>query len=299
MPVTTLSTESSSTLTIKPTLTSSTLSLPARSTLAVNLPFSNRPIVKCNKLDHFHLFSQLPTELRLNIYSLSLPQRILTIHYEAASNKFVSPTALPALLSTCVESRYVAKKWFGLYFGTASSEPRIYFSPLLDTVYLPRCGQMGYDENFRILKSLIKENGAENKDGNEEHEPHKLDQLHRLAIDHVDPNLKRPWESYYKASFLRGFPCLRELILVLSPGEEKTDPSVAPSAPPTGPVVTTLRDPRLPPEAILQIWWCFRKTFAIEEQVLKGVCQELGTDYSGFSLPTIRIKAKEVMSRCW
>ncbi|RKF54954.1 hypothetical protein GcC1_207010 [Golovinomyces cichoracearum] len=269
----------------------------------VNLVFTKGQIQQHKQLDSFHLFSRLPIELRLSIYTLALPRRILTVRYNASSHKFTSPTAAPALFSVCSESRQVAVKNYTLSFGTTTSNPKIYFNPELDTLYLPRCSEMGYDEDFRIMRSL-------NVESQEQGEPKsisatqnirgtpsisklpKFDQLRSVAIDHVDPEIKRPWERFNKASFLRGFPLLNEIILVLPSDEE---------APPSTPATSAIKpihsetdslwcDPQLPPETIVQIWWCFRKSFATEENILKEVCDDLGTEYKGISLPTVRVK---------
>ncbi|CAD6504672.1 BgTH12-00178 [Blumeria graminis f. sp. triticale] len=267
-------------------------------------PFFSAHSSHCRTLSHFSQFQQLPTELRCEIYALALQSRTLVIHYDSSSNSFNSPTAHPTLLSTCRESRIVAQKHYSLAFATSTSPARIYFNPYLDTLYLPRCGEMGYDENFRILRDLIVEDRQIETTGHLSEAPNPascFDQLRCVAIDHVDPRIKRPWEGYNKASFLRSFPRLEELILVLSSEEENEAPP-SPISPintkaPDYDITTAFRDPRLPPEAILQIWWDFRQLFAMEEHMLEQVCNDLGKKYEGFSLPTVRVRGKVVKKK--
>lgn len=269
---------------------------------AVSLLFLNGQPKLQNSNNQFHLFRFLPTELRLSIYALSLPRRILTVNYDSSTNSFTSLTALPSLLSTCMESRLVALKHYSLSFGTISSSAKIYFNPDLDTLYIPRCSEMGYDEDFRIFKSLIVEEMEEEaiQDANERKvRMNSLERLRSVAIDYVDAQIKRPWEAYNKASFLRGFSQLDEIILVLtdkdesSPDDTQSLLSLPSNLHPKS--ITRWRNPHLPPETILNMWWDFRQSFVTEENVLKEVCEELGKDYETFSLPTVRIQELETV----
>lgn len=251
--------------------------------------------------NQFHLFRWLPTELRLTIYALSLPRRILTLNYNSSSNSFFSSTALPSLLSVCVESRKVAQEHYSLSFGTTSSRAKIYFNPELDTLYIPRCSEMGYDEDFRIIKTLIveeKEVKANCRRGQEKIHTNRLEQLRSVAIDYVDAQIKRPWEAYNKASFLRGFLRLEEIILVLrdqnQPFIEEMESIPSLSSPLQSQAIIRWCDPRLPPETLLNMWWDFRQSFVTEENVLKEVCEELGKDYESFCLPAVRIREIEM-----
>ncbi|RKF64528.1 hypothetical protein OnM2_018042 [Erysiphe neolycopersici] len=255
-----------------------------------------------NPNNQFHLFGLLPTELRLSIYALSLPRRILTVNYDSPTNSFTSPTALPSLLSTCVESRIVAQKHYSLSFGTNTSKAKIYFNPDLDTLYIPRCSEMGYDEDFRLFKSFIVEEMVEEaiqaESGGIAH-ANRIEQLRSVAIDYVDAQIKRPWEAYNKASFIRGFPQLDEIILVIADKDEgsleETQPISSSHYSHRPKSITRWRNPHLPPETILNMWWDFRQSFVTEENVLREVCEETGKIYEIFSLPTVRIKELEAV----
>ncbi|POS82594.1 hypothetical protein EPUL_006456 [Erysiphe pulchra] len=269
---------------------------------AANLLFINGQPKLQNPYDKFHLFRFLPTELRLSIYALSLPRRVLTAQYNSNKESVTVYAALPSLLSTCVESRIVALKHYSLSFGTYTSKPKTYFNPDLDTLYIPRCSDMGYDENFRTFKNFIVEDMRQEgllSEGDIRAASRRIDRLHSVAIDYVDAQIKRPWEAYNKASFLRSFSQLDEIILVL-PNKDKRfshDTQSVSSLPSNlhSKSITRWRNPRLPPETILNMWWDFRQSFMAEENVLREVCEELGKDYEIFNLPTVRIKEIEVV----
>ena len=156
-----------------------------------------------------------------------------------------------------------------LSFGTSTKAPRIYFNPYLDTLYLPRHGDMGYDESLRDFKSVIRD------------PTNLLDKLLYVAIDHVNPEIKRPWESYNKATFLRSLPNLEEVNLVM---QNETLPL------PFSAGNMELQDPAVDPEKLMRIWYYFRQTFLDEERLLEESCKETGREYKAFSLPTVRIK---------
>jgi hypothetical protein len=61
---------------------------------------------------------------------------------------------------------------------------------------------MGYDETLWDFKSYLAK-------------PEELDSIRRLAVDHVDVKVKRPWEAYNKTVWIRSFTRLEQLTLVL------------------------------------------------------------------------------------
>lgn len=162
-------------------------------------------------------------------------------------------------------------KSYLLSFGTHSSAARIYFNPHRDTLYLPRYRQMGYDETLRDFRDFLRED-----------ERTRFDQVQRIAIDHVDVAVKRPWESYNKAALMRGFPNLKEVQLVLC--DSKGLPGLADGE--------GFTDPKENPEELLRIWFEFRQSLMIEERVMEDISKATEREYVKWTLPTIRIKAR-------
>lgn len=110
-----------------------------------------------------------------------------------------------------------------------------------------------------------------------------LDEVRRVAIEHVDLAVKRPWESYNKASLLRSFANLEEVVLVQLRSDGKDlgwDEEVE--------FVQAKDDP----EKLLRIWVDFRQAFTMEEKMLEKVCLEMGRGYDAFYLPSLRLKTK-------
>lgn len=134
---------------------------------------------------------------------------------------------------------------------------------------------MGYDETLRDFKSLVLD------------PTHLLDQVRRIAIDHVDVEVKRPWESYNKVSLIRGFKNLDEVVLVLCQKGGGREEGWRKQ--------TVFVDPSEGVEEVLRFWFDFRQTFLLEERRLEEVCIEVGREYERFSLPTIKIRDKFLM----
>lgn len=131
---------------------------------------------------------------------------------------------------------------------------------------------MGYDETLRDFKNLV-------------HDPyHILDEVRRLAIEHVDVEVKRPWESYNKASLLRGFRKLEEVVLVLLQAKDVgMDGEVR------------FQEPKEDLEGLLRMWIDFRQSFLVEEKLLENVCREMGKKYEPWFLPSVKIRSRMLM----
>ncbi|KAK4192402.1 hypothetical protein QBC35DRAFT_222007 [Podospora australis] len=157
----------------------------------------------------FSLFPYLPTELRLHIWRLSLSPRVVTLTYRPAPlEQCFSPTPPPAILSACQESRDEALRFYRRTFGTkAHPEGRIYFHPALDVLYVPRTGMMGYSDAARDFGTVVLSSGA--------------DLIRKVAVDYVNPEIRRPWEVYSKFCLIRGFPNLKEAYLVIASSDSQ------------------------------------------------------------------------------
>ncbi|KAI4863916.1 hypothetical protein F4820DRAFT_356245 [Hypoxylon rubiginosum] len=154
-------------------------------------------------LDSFDVFPLLPAELRLQIWRHTCHQRVVEVVYDCDNDRCTSSTAPPAILHACRESRFEALRIYRRSFGTRSHEPRTYFCPDLDTLYLPRPPFMGYDDACRLFTELVQ----------------GTDDTVNLAIDYVRPSIRRPWETYNKYVLMQSFPKVKEVDLVLSTGE--------------------------------------------------------------------------------
>lgn len=219
----------------------------------------------------FSLFPLLAPELRLKIWQHACPSRIVSVRYMPESDSCVSSSKPPAVLQACRESREEALRTYTLTFGTQSSSARIYFNPYRDILYFPRYRQMGYDETLRDFRSFLNED-----------ERDILGSVQTIAIDHVDPAVKRPWESYNKAAFMRCFPALQEVLLILRDGA-------------TSPVLELgeeFGEPKEKPEHLLKIWVDFRQSLAVEEKSLEGICRVEGKEYVRWTLPTVGIRSR-------
>lgn len=100
----------------------------------------------------FPQFSDLPTELRLQIWALAIPQRVLSVTCTKGiltpstrryAQRFSTTSPAPALLLTCKESRAIALTVYSTYFRTRGSSHGIQASFVHDTVLLPE-GTISY-----------------------------------------------------------------------------------------------------------------------------------------------------------
>lgn len=134
---------------------------------------------------------------------------------------------------------------------------------------------MGYDETLRDFRSLIVDREE------------LLDEVRWIAIDHVDIEVKRPWESYNKASLLRGFKNLEEVVLVLCQKSSERRAELEKEV--------RFVEPTERVEEMLHFWVDFRQGFLLEEMVLEEVCRQVGREYERFELPSVRITDKMLM----
>lgn len=170
------------------------------------LPFDSYSLVLNMALSAMHLFSSLPAEIRLEIWQYSCPQRVVEVTYNAEQGRCTTTTPLPSVLNTCSESRNEALRIYKRLFSTKTHEG-ILFCPSIDVLYLPRPAKMGYDNSSRDFASLV--SGA--------HE------VENLALDHVNPITRRPWETYNKYVLMQSFPQVKEVFLILD-SESKHEP---------------------------------------------------------------------------
>ncbi|OHF02634.1 hypothetical protein CORC01_02030 [Colletotrichum orchidophilum] len=136
-------------------------------------------------LDHFHLFSRLPVELRLKIWNFNLPPpRVVPIRCGAKSLSFASHAqsprpstsgctsyaALPVNLHACQESRLEAQKSYHLSFGMTRNPGQIFFDNAHDILYFgARDGYMASEAQFRTVMALC--------------DPEDISEVRRLAIN--------------------------------------------------------------------------------------------------------------------
>ncbi|KAM7198569.1 hypothetical protein V8F20_006099 [Naviculisporaceae sp. PSN 640] len=150
----------------------------------------------------FHLFPYLPAELRLEIWRQSCRSRVVEVHYSSTLDRCLTNTPPPVILQVCHESRHEGQRLYIQAFGTHTHpEGTIHFSPEMDILYIPRCEKnMGYGDTARDFGQYVL---------------NTVDHVRALAIDHVNPVVRRPWETYNKFCLMRTFPNLREAFLIL------------------------------------------------------------------------------------
>ncbi|OIW28501.1 hypothetical protein CONLIGDRAFT_379424 [Coniochaeta ligniaria NRRL 30616] len=146
----------------------------------------------------FTLFSNLPTELRLQIWRLSCTPRVVTVSWDIRTQNYaVHFTTNPAILQVNSESRAEALgKVYSCFFTTHP----VFFAPALDTLYIARNRYMGYADPVRNAAHNLK---------------FAPDIVRSLAVDHVSPTERKEWETYSKWCLFKSFPQLDEAYLVL------------------------------------------------------------------------------------
>ncbi|TGO49835.1 hypothetical protein BOTNAR_0415g00010 [Botryotinia narcissicola] len=221
-------------------------------------------------LNDFHLFPKLLPELRILVWRYACTTRTVEVRYDPTIDRCRSITPPPAILQANHESRTEALRVYTLSFGTKTSESRIYFNPYIDVLYLPRHRAMGYDETLRDFRTFL-------------NTPELLDDVKAIGIDHVDVEIKRPWESYNKATLMLSFPNL-DLVKLIIGEERRTCPRLDEDF--------EFVEPRMEPEDILRIWVAFKQSFVREERTLKEIAMGLEKEYMGWALLTVRVQTK-------
>ncbi|ESZ92850.1 hypothetical protein SBOR_6758 [Sclerotinia borealis F-4128] len=221
-------------------------------------------------LSDFHLFPSLLPELRILVWRYACKTRTVEVRYDPTIDRCRSITPPPAILQANHESRIEALRIYTLSFATHTSEPRIYFNPSIDVLYLPRHRAMGYDETLRDFRTFLTS-------------PTLLDDVKTIAIDHVDVEIKRPWESYNKATLMRSFPNLDLVKLIIK--EQKRACGAWHEN-------FELVEPKMKPEDILRIWVDFKQCLVREERTLKEIALGCEGEYLGWALPTVRVQTK-------
>lgn len=178
----------------------------------------------------FTLFPFLPTELRLAIWQASCHPRILEIHYCPSQDRCFTPSKPPVILSVCRESRHEAlSRIYAKAFGTRTHPSgSIYFAPELDILYIPRYyeeeedfhhhqkGGRGLEQEQKDRQRRIMSMGySETARDFGQYVLNTTELVKNLAIDHVRPEIRRPWETYSKFCLIRSFPNLERAFLIL------------------------------------------------------------------------------------
>jgi len=127
---------------------------------------------------------------------------------------------------------------------------------------------MGYDDTLRDFRQLLSNDSV-------------LDEVETVAIDHVDVEVKRPWEAYNKVALLRSLPKLNQVVLLIGCGNSEGFGERE-----------HFVEPKQDPEHSLRIWAAFRQSIAMEEKSLEDICRSMETEYVRWQSPPIRIMEK-------
>ncbi|KAI9897110.1 hypothetical protein N3K66_008132 [Trichothecium roseum] len=122
--------------------------------------YAHGEVIDARAYDNFHLFSRLPPEIRLKIWSFSLPaSRFVpitcgsdptlsldhpTVYPLYSITGCTSSAKIPVAMHVCSESRHHAmSKAYNLYFGFAQRPGQVVFNPYRDVLFFgPREGFM-------------------------------------------------------------------------------------------------------------------------------------------------------------
>jgi hypothetical protein len=180
-------------------------------------------------LDTFYLFTQLPTELRLKIYTLSIPDaRLVPIRYLSPAStpdsishgSCSSPVVIPSLLHVSREARSIALEFYSLSFRLSGPPttflPKIYFSSSQnDVLYFgPKEGYLASFWQFSNVLILVDPNELIKVKRLAVHESMFLSRIEaagggRTTSNQVDVCLKNFWELV-----MRKFQGLESVVIV-------------------------------------------------------------------------------------
>lgn len=198
----------------------------------------------------FSLFGFLPAELRLQIWTQSCRSRVVEVRYSSEQDRCLTTTKPPVILQVCRESRHEGLRLYLQAFGTKTHpDGTIHFSPALDILYIPRCGNMGYGDTARDFGQYVLDT---------------VEHVQALAIDHVNPVIRRPWETYNKFCLMRTFPHLQEAFLILASFSRPSSSSSQLSEDAADNGQIEFVDPRGDPEAIMTIMENVKESFSYE-----------------------------------
>lgn len=144
-------------------------------------------------LDEFTLFSQLPTELRQEIWKFTLESRAVEVLFMEFRG-FYSRAKTPVALRTNRDSRHAVLKLYPSCFGNIIYKPNIVFNFSLDTLY--------FDHRLerQLVHFLV---------GMAQHERKRIQSI-AIAIDKANDWPKPAALNYLQASF-RHMPALEEV----------------------------------------------------------------------------------------
>jgi 2EXR family len=228
----------------------------------------------------FSLFSALTVELRIKIwsYAINSEPRVLILRYLPESDCCVCSTPVPSLLHVNRESRYEALRVYKLVFGTSTKEPQTYFAPNLDTVYLPRYRDMGYDETLRDFRSYLRW-------------PEECDIVRWLGLDFVESDIKRPWETYDKAILIKSFPKLEMLFVVFESRKEKELQARQCER------EIMFVKPKVGKKEIWRVLTQFRTDLNRELTVMDQLSRDWGNEVKSWTLPNVKVVARTPVAK--
>lgn len=225
----------------------------------------------------FHLFNSLPAELRFQIYRLGSQPRVVSIAYDGLTDRCQTTTKPPAIMQVSREAREEASHWYHRAFSTYSRPGEyVYFNPVLDVLYFPRPDSLlGYDDAARDFSQRVRDTPL----------------VRSLAIDHVRPDVIRPWEPYNKLCLLQGFVNLTHTYLVFAEQDDSGSGARRGSE-------IELIDPRGDVSDVMRLIDGVIESFVHEVgPTVCGLGVERGVEDQMYTMPFLEPKAK--VSRGW
>lgn len=109
------------------------------------------------QIQEFTLFNKLSLDLRLMVWGLCMPPRIVEIHFDRRAGFCLPANPIPVLLHLNQETRAFALKHYELAFGNEDYEATIYFNFKVDTLYIG-AGNVEYGDREERLRAFGIEN---------------------------------------------------------------------------------------------------------------------------------------------